>query len=451
VDRAGARHVEAVAEPAGEQRGARVGDDDAAAYVRSWERIQRDSAQGHLVVDDLRAHPEPVGQRGGLVGPVADDGRDRAGPDDQTGTRVGEHGAGWRRVLGLLRLDVVGCQREHATHAGRGDPAPDDLVGVLGGGAQRDHQERRVAVERDQLTGADPPLHGIPRPQPDHDDHEHPGQEHLQPVEDGLQPRDLDTGPPGGLRLAHVAVVEDLLAADAPQHPEPADDVRGGVGEVPHQVALVGTAAVQRPQQRRDEQHQHGHADQHQQPERHRGGEQDRGDQHERDHRAGEAGRDVHDLPDARQVVGADRDHLAGRHLARQRAAEVHGVAGDELDGAVRRGQPVGDREPVPHDAADRLEQPDREHDAGVHDQRLAVLGGDPAVDRATDHGGHHGLRAHPDDAAGHPEHESVPLAPGNPPQEPRRRPDVRRSGMVEGEAAHSPEPTERDGSPANH
>ena len=70
-----------------------------------------------------------------------------------------------------------------------------------------------------------------------------PGQEDLERVQHGLDARHLDAGPAGVLRLAAVAVVEDLLAADAAQHPEPADDVGGGVGQLAHQVALVGAAA----------------------------------------------------------------------------------------------------------------------------------------------------------------------------------------------------------------
>ena len=118
-----------------------------------------------------------------------------------------------------------------------------------------------------------------------------------------------------------------------------------------HQVPLVRGAALERAEERRDAEHQQRDADQHDQAERDRGLQQDHRDQDERDDRAGEPGGDVHQLADVGQVVGADRDHLAGRDLAGQGAAEAHGLAGDQLDGAVRRDQPVGDREPVPHDA----------------------------------------------------------------------------------------------------
>ena len=192
-----------------------------------------------------------------------------------------------------------------------------------------------------------------------------------------------------------------------------------------------------------------GHADEDEQAERDRRAEQDDRDQEERDDRAGEPRGHVHHLAEVGDVVGADRDHLAGRDLARQGAAEVDGLAADQLHGAVGRGQPVRDREPVPHDPGDRLDQPDREHQAGVLEQRGAVLGGDAAVDRAADHGRHHRLAAHPDDAEEHAADEGLPLAARHPPEERAGRAVLRRPGVVEREAAHSLKGTERDPSRA--
>ena len=87
--------------------------------------------------------------------------------------------------------------------------------------------------------------------------------------------------------------------------------------------------------------------------------QQQRRDDEERHHRAGGAGGDVHRVADVGQVVVADRDDLAGGHPLGQRRAEADGLPGDELDDAVGRGQPVGDREPVPHDRGDRADHPD--------------------------------------------------------------------------------------------
>ena len=253
---AGAGHVEPVAEPSREQRGAGVGDDDASAYLGTRQRGQGYAAQGHVVVHVGRAPAEPVGETRGLVRVVAHDRRDGTGSHRQARPGVGQRGAGRRRVGRHRGVGDVGGERQHPAHAGGGDPGADELVGVLGGGAQRDHQERGVAVERDQLARGDAAGHGVPCADPDHDHHEDAGEEHLQRVEHRLQLGHLDAGPPGGLRLAAVAVVEDLLAADPAQHSQPTHDVVGGVGEVARQLALAGAAALQRREQRPDEQHQ---------------------------------------------------------------------------------------------------------------------------------------------------------------------------------------------------
>ena len=100
-------------------------------------------------------------------------------------------------------------------------------------------------------------------------------------------------------------------------------------------------------------------------------------------------------------------------------------------------GQPVGDRVAVPHDAAGRLQHADEEHQTGVLDQLAGVAVGNAQVDRAPDHGGHHGLRAHPRDAEEHAHHERAPLALPEPPQQPARRPVVSDAGVMKGQDAH--------------
>ena len=130
--------------------------------------------------------------------------------------------------------------------------------------------------------------------------------------------------------------------------------------------------------------------------------------------------------------------------LRGRRPAEVDRVPAHQLHGAVGRGEPVGHGEPVPHDAGDGLHDADRQHHAGPDQQLLAVLGRDAAVDRQTDDGGHHGLAAHPGDPEGHPAEEGPPLSLGHPPQVPTRGPVIGRSGVVEGELAHSPHGTDR-------
>ena len=122
VDRAGARHVEAVASR----------PENSVEPVSETTMRRRTSARGAHSAGRRPASPrrrrprrtaQPVGQRRGLVGPVADDGRDRAGPDDQAGTRVGEHGAGGGASSGCSARRGRASGRARGRH-GRGATRP---------------------------------------------------------------------------------------------------------------------------------------------------------------------------------------------------------------------------------------------------------------------------------------------------------------------------------------
>ena len=69
--------------------------------------------------------------------------------------RVGQRHAGGRLGRGRLGVVDVPLDREHVQHPARADERARDLVDRLRGGAQRDDEERGVAVERDQLAGLD--------------------------------------------------------------------------------------------------------------------------------------------------------------------------------------------------------------------------------------------------------------------------------------------------------
>ena len=190
----------------------------------------------------------------------------------------------------------------------------------------------------------------------------------------------------------------------------------------------------------RDAEHQQRYADQHDQAERDRGLQQDHRDDDERDDRAGEAGGDVHHLADVGEVVGADRDDLAGRDLARQGAAEAGRLAGDELDDAVRRDQPVGDREPVPHDAGGRLHQADRR--TARRPTRAAARG--PWRRRRRRSRGRSRPASRPGRSSRRCRRTCPPARVGHCPRaiHHRKPPGVRglrRTGVVEGELAHPP------------
>ena len=74
-------------------------------------------------------------------------------------------------------------------------------------------------------------------------------------------------------------------------------------------------------------------------------------------------------------------------------------VVADELDRAVRRVHPVGDGELVAQRPADRLEEPERHHDADPHEEVAGVVPFDAVVDGRADRGPDEGLGHHPADA----------------------------------------------------
>ena len=361
---AAAAHVEPVAEPAGEQVRAGVGDHDPAAYLRAGEVGQRHAAERHVVVRPRAAHrpSRSASRRGRRPGcsetiAVSRPGSTRSPVRASTSSAPGG-GDGAR----LGRVGELRVEREHPCRsAGRPRRARIDLVGVLGRGAQRDHEERGVAVERDQLAGGDRAADGRARAEPDHDHHEDAGQEapgaRRAPTAAG-RPRRRRRGPsgtrggsgrgrparrrsraaragrrrcrwrcwradPSGARwwLARVCSGAGAGRSAASARGTPISTTSPSVTEVWSRITETRTNDTTAPAKRAET---------------------------------------SMTWPMADEVGGADRDHLAGRDLAGQRAAEADGLAGDQLDGAVRRGQPVGHREPVPHDAADRLHQPDQ-------------------------------------------------------------------------------------------
>ena len=68
-----------------------------------------------------------------------------------------------RRLAGLADERLDPQDREHPLHA---DVRAGDLVDRLGRDAQGDHEEGGIAVERDELAGADRPLDREPRAEP---------------------------------------------------------------------------------------------------------------------------------------------------------------------------------------------------------------------------------------------------------------------------------------------
>ena len=93
VQTAATADVEPVGQPAREEGGAGVGDDDALADLAPAQLGERDPAEPHVVVGDPAGQAEPVGEGGGVVGLVGDDGQQGAGADPQAGAHVVQVGA----------------------------------------------------------------------------------------------------------------------------------------------------------------------------------------------------------------------------------------------------------------------------------------------------------------------------------------------------------------------
>ena len=97
------------------------------------------------------------------------------------------------RALGVVDVPLDG---EHGQHPARADERARHLVDGLGGGAERDDEKRRVAVERDELAGLICPETREPRTEPGDEDDEQPWDEHLGRVERRLRERDVHARDP---------------------------------------------------------------------------------------------------------------------------------------------------------------------------------------------------------------------------------------------------------------
>ena len=233
--------IELGAQGPGEQNRIGLADDDPAADVAQAEILE-----GRLAEQDAAALPEssePVRDRRRLVRPGGDDAGDEPGLDDEARALVSQRDArrrlgGGRLGIGDVRLDV-----QHVEHASGADERARDLVHRLRGSSQRDDEERRVPVERDELADVDLPGHREPGAEPGDDHDEEPRDEDLCCVERRLRERDADAGVADLLRAVAIAVVERLLAADPAQHPQPGGGVRPERRQLADLLALDPAAA----------------------------------------------------------------------------------------------------------------------------------------------------------------------------------------------------------------
>ncbi len=130
-------------------------------------------------------------------GRARDHGGQPAGCHRDVADRVGQ-----RAPLGRLgRRDGgvrgVGLHLQHPDDLARADVGAGGAVGELGGGAQRDDEERRVAVEGHELARGDPAVQGEAGAEPGDEHDEDAGQQHLGRVQ-----RRPGSRPPGCPRRA---------------------------------------------------------------------------------------------------------------------------------------------------------------------------------------------------------------------------------------------------------
>ena len=331
---------------------------------------------------------------------------------------------------GRLGVVDVPLDREHVQHPSRADERARDLVDGFRRGAQRDDEERRVAVEGDQLADLDLPLDGEAGTEPGDGDDEEPGDEHLGGVERRLRQRHAHAGRAHLLRAYPVAVEERLLAADPAQHAQAGGGVGAERGQLADLLALLALARLQRLDHKREQRHQHGNPDQDHEPERHRRGEQDERDDDVGDDRSEQACGDLERSPGAHRVVRDGRDDLSCRELRADRRPGAGDVVRDELRHAEGCLDPVEDGHAVSHHAGCRLCRTESEQDERPDGERVIVLLDDPELDRSTDRERDQRLRDHPEHAEQHPHEEGAALLPADPDEQAGGRARIRVTGV---------------------
>ena len=107
--------VDPVPEPAGEERGSGVGDEDALADLGLTQRGERHATPGDVVIRIGRGQSEAVGQQCRVVGALAHDRGEQPGTDLQPCPSVVQPGARGGGVDRRGRLDEVGIEGQDPT------------------------------------------------------------------------------------------------------------------------------------------------------------------------------------------------------------------------------------------------------------------------------------------------------------------------------------------------
>src|SRR6478735_4262431 len=252
----------------------------------------------------------------------------------------------------------------------------------------------------------------------------------------------LDGGepPPGrdprlahALGLAGVVAAERLLAADATQDAQPADDVGRHRRQLGVARALDALPPLHGSEQGHAEQDEQRRRREHEDPHAHRRAEHDGGHDEVGRELGDRACRDLHERTELVAVAARDREHLAGRRASGQDVAELERLAGDELGRAVEGDEPLAHDDGVEGDAARGAEDGDAGERQDPAGGRGGVARDDAGVDGPADHPGPDRLRHHPDERDEQTGPEQAAVLPHHPPEEGPRRAGVGRVGAAVG------------------
>ena len=237
---------------------------------------------------------EPVGERRGLVGLLADDRGEQAGP--RRAARCGRRTARSRRAAtarGRSGSARSGVEREHAADPARRRPGRGSACWRTrwrcAAGSSGTPSSRRTRPARRRVIC---PATAYRAPSQTTTHHEDAGQEDLQRVEHRLQPGDLDAGPAGRSATRGGSGRGRPARRRCRAAPAARRRCRWRCWTAsPISSRWWALRALQRREQRADQQHQQRHADQHDQAERApRCCSRITDDQQERHDRAGEPG-----------------------------------------------------------------------------------------------------------------------------------------------------------------
>ncbi|GAA5024449.1 hypothetical protein GCM10025734_82970 [Kitasatospora paranensis] len=369
---------EQVAQRAGEEGGLVVGDQDVGTDGGQGDRRDPPVAPFGGGVDEAA---EAVDHRGTVLRPGGGEDGEPAGLHLDARVGVAQDGGACRggRAVGI----GVRVEGEEAHHPGGGDKPAADVLSALDQELDGKDQHRHVPVDGDELAHRDVAVGGHPGGQPGDGGEEERGQsdaEGLQPAGDGADPVAVGLQL---LRVPPVALGIGLLAAEAVEHPQPADHVLEPGGQSPLLLAVAGLHVAESADQWGDHSAHQRDADQHDGGEQRGDGKQQ--DRHgaDRDQRADAGADEGEGSGDLAHVADADGDDLAGGDQPGQRRAEPDGLPDHDPDGAEAGIHPQPGHGPVAQHADSGVQQTGHQDERGPADHGARPSGLETVVDGA--------------------------------------------------------------------